>query len=216
MTENSATDLPTTGSATVDVNASAQDVYALLTDLERLPALSPENQRCEFLADATAIDVGVRFRGHNKSGDYEWHADCEVTVADEAKRLPTSCRLTSSTPRRGDTTLNRPALTPARSPSGSTPRCSRCPMCTQAKSMVGAKTSRRRAGPRWKTYGQRSLANAASEGSREPGSPRAALFRIGVLQVILRTHLDKPVRLLKSLDHSHGQRTFGRRSHDRF
>jgi len=85
MTENSATDLPTTGSATVDINASAQDVYALLTDLERLPALSPENQRCEFLADATAIDVGVRFRGHNKSGDYEWHADCEVTVADVGK-----------------------------------------------------------------------------------------------------------------------------------
>ena len=85
MTESSATDLPTTGSATVDVNASAQDVYALLTDLERLPTLSPENQRCEFLADATGIDVGVRFRGHNKSGDYEWHADCEVTVADTGK-----------------------------------------------------------------------------------------------------------------------------------
>ena len=133
-----------------------------------------------------------------------------------AKRSPTSCRRTSSTPRRGDTTSNRPGLTPARSPSGSTPRCSRCPMCTQAQSMVGARTSRRRAGPRWKTSGQRSPANAASAGSREPGSPRAALFRIRVLQVVLRTHLDKPVRLLKSLDHSHGQRTFGRRSHDRF
>lgn len=76
--DNSATQ----GSATVDVAASAADVYALLTDLDRLPTLSPENQRCEFLGDATAIEVGARFRGHNKAHDYEWHADCEVTVAD--------------------------------------------------------------------------------------------------------------------------------------
>lgn len=78
-------DLPTTGSATVEVDASAEDVYAFLTDLERLPTLSPENQRCEFLGDATAVDMGVRFRGHNKAGDYEWHADCEVTVAEPGK-----------------------------------------------------------------------------------------------------------------------------------
>ncbi|MFB0926833.1 MAG: SRPBCC family protein [Acidimicrobiales bacterium] len=85
MTESSATELPTKGSATVEVNASAADVYALLTDLDRLPTLSPENQRCEFLHDAAAIATGVRFRGHNKKGDYEWHADCEVTVADVGK-----------------------------------------------------------------------------------------------------------------------------------
>ena len=85
MTESSATDLPTTGSATVDVNASAQDVYALLTDLERLPTLSPENQRCEFLADATGIDVGVRFRGHNKSGDNDWTRACQVAAAEPGR-----------------------------------------------------------------------------------------------------------------------------------
>ncbi len=85
MTESPASDLPTTGSATVEVSASAEDVYAFLTDLDRLPTLSPENERCEFLNDATAIDTGVQFRGHNKSGDYEWHADCEVTVAEPGK-----------------------------------------------------------------------------------------------------------------------------------
>jgi uncharacterized protein YndB with AHSA1/START domain len=72
----------THGSATVDVDASAADVYAFLTDLERLPTLSPENERCEFLGDATAIALGARFRGHNRAKDYTWHADCEVTVAD--------------------------------------------------------------------------------------------------------------------------------------
>lgn len=85
MTDTSPSEYPTTGSATVDVAAPAADVYAFLTDLGRLPTLSPENERCEFLGDATEIAVGVRFRGHNKSGDYEWHADCEVTVAEPGK-----------------------------------------------------------------------------------------------------------------------------------
>ena len=82
-----ANDYQTQGSASVEVPASAGDVYAFLTDLERLPGLSPENQRCEYLGDATATDVGVRFRGHNKAGDYEWHADCEVTVAEPGKQF---------------------------------------------------------------------------------------------------------------------------------
>jgi len=81
MTDSPSPSFPTTGAATVEVAASAEDVYAFLTDLDRLPTLSPENERCEFLGDATEIGVGARFRGHNKNGDYEWHADCEVTVA---------------------------------------------------------------------------------------------------------------------------------------
>lgn len=74
-------DYPTTGSASIRVEADPATVYAHLTDLELLPQLSPENQRCEFLGDASTIDVGVTFRGYNKSGDYEWHADCVVTTA---------------------------------------------------------------------------------------------------------------------------------------
>lgn len=76
MTEPS----PTQGSASVRIEASPEVVYAHLTDLALLPELSPENVRCEFLNDATELAVGVRFRGYNKAGDYEWHADCEVTV----------------------------------------------------------------------------------------------------------------------------------------
>lgn len=72
----------TTGSATVEVAAPAAEVYAFLTDLDRLPTLSPENQRCEFLDGSTEIAVGARFRGHNEAKGYEWHADCEVTVAE--------------------------------------------------------------------------------------------------------------------------------------
>lgn len=70
----------TRGGASVQVSASPAAVFAYLTDLERLPGLSPENQRCEYLGDSSRIEVGARFRGHNKAGAYEWHADCEVVT----------------------------------------------------------------------------------------------------------------------------------------
>lgn len=70
----------TTGSATIRVDAAPEAVFAHLTDLTLLPKLSPENVRCEFLDDATELAVGTRFRGHNRAGDYAWHADAVVTV----------------------------------------------------------------------------------------------------------------------------------------
>lgn len=73
---------PTTGSASVTVSATPAEVYDHLTDLDKLPELSPENIRCEFLDGSDAITIGARFRGYNKAGDYEWHADCVVTEAD--------------------------------------------------------------------------------------------------------------------------------------
>jgi uncharacterized protein YndB with AHSA1/START domain len=82
-TENS----PVHGSATVRVAASPADVFALLTDLDRLPQLSPENQRCELLPGATEVAVGARFRGTNRAGEYEWQADCEVTVFEPDRRF---------------------------------------------------------------------------------------------------------------------------------
>lgn len=72
----------TSGSATISIAASPEAAYEYLTDLAKLPELSPENMRCEFLEGSNAIEVGATFRGHNKAGDYEWHADCEVTVAE--------------------------------------------------------------------------------------------------------------------------------------
>ena len=77
----------TAGSATVRIDAAPEVVFAHLTDLDVLPGLSPENVRCEFLDDADELAVGVRFRGHNQVGDYEWHADCVVTVFEPPRRF---------------------------------------------------------------------------------------------------------------------------------
>lgn len=69
------------------VDASPDAVFALLTDLDRLPTLSPENERCEFLGGSTTIEVGATFRGYNRAGDYEWHADCVVTELEAGRRF---------------------------------------------------------------------------------------------------------------------------------
>lgn len=77
----------TSGSASISIAASADAVYAHLTNLDKLPELSPENVRCEFLEGSSSIEVGAKFRGHNKAGDYEWHADCVVTAADPGQKF---------------------------------------------------------------------------------------------------------------------------------
>ena len=84
---DTSTDSPLHGSARVHVTASPDEVFALLTDLDRLPDLSPENQRCELIEGSTTVELGARFRGHNKAHDYEWHADCAVTQYEPGRRF---------------------------------------------------------------------------------------------------------------------------------
>lgn len=78
---------PTTGSATIVIDATPEAAYAFVTDLDKLPTLSPENQRCEFLDGHSTIEPGAQFRGWNRAGDYEWHADCLVLTADAGKEF---------------------------------------------------------------------------------------------------------------------------------
>jgi uncharacterized protein YndB with AHSA1/START domain len=79
--------MPTRGSASIEIEATPEQVFALLTDLDVLPTFSPENQRCELLDGWSALEVGARFRGYNQVGSYEWHADCEVTVFEPGREF---------------------------------------------------------------------------------------------------------------------------------
>ena len=78
---------PTQGSASIEIDTTPDEVFAFLTNLELLPTVSPENQRCELLDGSTSVEVGTRFRGYNKAGDYEWHADCVVTVFEPGREF---------------------------------------------------------------------------------------------------------------------------------
>lgn len=73
------------GSATVTIDASPDEVYAVVSDVTRMGEFSPECVRCEWVDGATGPEVGARFHGYNKVGDFEWDVPCEVRRAEPGK-----------------------------------------------------------------------------------------------------------------------------------
>lgn len=71
----------TAGTASVEIEASPDEVYAILTDLSRISELSPECYRAEWEGGATGPAVGARFRGYNRHAGNEWDAGCVVAAA---------------------------------------------------------------------------------------------------------------------------------------
>lgn len=62
-------------SVTVQMNATPDDVWALISDVTRTGEFSPETFECQWLDGATEPAVGNRFRGHvnrNNSGVKYW------------------------------------------------------------------------------------------------------------------------------------------------
>lgn len=75
----------TTGSTSIDISASPETVYAILTDLSRISELSPECYKAEWEGDSSGPAVGATFRGYNQAGDNKWDAGCVVIAADPGK-----------------------------------------------------------------------------------------------------------------------------------
>ena len=71
----------TQGMARVHVAAPAEYVYALISDVTRMGAWSPETHNCKWLDGATSAAVGVRFRGSNHLGPVKWRTECVITAA---------------------------------------------------------------------------------------------------------------------------------------
>ncbi len=77
--------IETTGSTEIDIEASADVVYGILTDLSRISELSPECYRSEWEGGATGPAVGAHFRGYNRNGGHEWDQECIVVAADPGR-----------------------------------------------------------------------------------------------------------------------------------
>ncbi len=67
-------------SVSIEIDASPQAVYALVSDLPRMGEWSPENQGGEWMNGGTG-QAGDWFLGHNKSGEREWSREAEIAVA---------------------------------------------------------------------------------------------------------------------------------------
>ena len=74
---------------TVHMNAPAEKIWALVSDVTRIGEYSPETFEAEWLDGATGPAVGAKFRGHvkrNQKGPTYW-APCTVTECEPNRRF---------------------------------------------------------------------------------------------------------------------------------
>jgi uncharacterized protein YndB with AHSA1/START domain len=79
--------LPKTGTVSMDVDASPEQVWSLLTDLTRAGEWSHESTGGEWLDGAHGPVAGARFQGRNAQGSYRWTRQCEVLAVDPGRSI---------------------------------------------------------------------------------------------------------------------------------
>jgi hypothetical protein len=70
--------------AEVSINADADAVYHLITDLGTLASLAEEAQAMEWRKGDT-LRPGSVFKGHNRNGVFRWSTTCTVTDAEPGR-----------------------------------------------------------------------------------------------------------------------------------
>jgi uncharacterized protein YndB with AHSA1/START domain len=91
---------PQQSSASIEINAAPEVVWALVADITRMGEWSPECVRAHWEDGATGPEVGAHFHGYNQAGTFEWDAPCIVTDCEPGKVFA------FAVPRDGET-LNR-------------------------------------------------------------------------------------------------------------
>ena len=71
----------------IDIAAPAEAVWALVSDLGRMPEWSPELERIEWTGGATGPSVGATFKGHNRIGPRRWSTTGTIAVADPPREI---------------------------------------------------------------------------------------------------------------------------------
>ena len=73
--------MPEPVSVTKEIAASAEEVWALVTDISRMGEWSPETEACTWIKGATGPEVGARFKGSNRNGSKSWSTVAKVVEA---------------------------------------------------------------------------------------------------------------------------------------
>ncbi|MEO6205177.1 MAG: SRPBCC family protein [Mycobacteriales bacterium] len=74
-------------SRSVSIEAPADRVWQLVSDLPAMGELSPENTGGSWLGGATGPAAGVRFKGKNSQGKRRWSTDVTVTECEPGRRF---------------------------------------------------------------------------------------------------------------------------------
>lgn len=78
---------PDGDSASLLIDASAERLYGIVSDVTRMGRLSPECTGGRWIGGATGPAVGAKFRGTNRRGPMWWFTHNEVTVAEEGREF---------------------------------------------------------------------------------------------------------------------------------
>ncbi|MEX1007732.1 MAG: SRPBCC family protein [Acidimicrobiia bacterium] len=81
-------------SVTRDVDAPAEQVWTMVSDVTRMGEWSPENVGGTWLGGATGPQPGARFRGTNRNGTKKWNTVATVVDAEPGRRF--SFRVTAA------------------------------------------------------------------------------------------------------------------------
>lgn len=79
-------DATASAEASIEIDAAPDEVYALVSAIERMGEWSPENTGGSWLNDGNG-KAGDWFVGHNKAGEREWSRECQVAVAEPAREF---------------------------------------------------------------------------------------------------------------------------------
>ena len=74
-------------SASLEMAAPAERVFALVTELSRMGEWSPENVGGQWVQGATGPARGARFSGHNRNGKRSWTTTCHVVEFEAPARF---------------------------------------------------------------------------------------------------------------------------------
>lgn len=75
------------GERTVEIAATPDQVYAVVSDLTRMGEFSPECRSVEWLGGATGPVPGARFVGRNQGGPVRWSRRGRVVSADKGREF---------------------------------------------------------------------------------------------------------------------------------
>jgi uncharacterized protein YndB with AHSA1/START domain len=76
-----------------ELDASAEAVYAAISDVTRMGEWSEECQACEWHEGFDAPVVGATFDGHNRNGEHEWTTQGKVVEADPGRAFAFECSM---------------------------------------------------------------------------------------------------------------------------
>ena len=74
-------------SVSTEINAAPDQVFAMVSDLNRMGEWSPEAQDIEWLHGATSAVPGATFKGSNRHGSKSWTTAGKVTEVEPARRF---------------------------------------------------------------------------------------------------------------------------------